>query len=141
MNSKPLYFIGFALLANAAIFTYSHFFPSKKGDLLLDRAAFAQALPASNQMLGFYIMDVDSGTVTVYRVSPENSRLRLMAARSFRNDRFLEDYNNDGITPRDVQKLVAQQHERVDLNKRTDQPTVDQSPKQTDENAPDAPAK
>jgi len=156
---KPLYFIAAALFANAGVMLFSHF-SSGTPDILLDRAAFAQALPAGNapQLLGargiymmpaqlgpatfgLYLMDVDAGTICVYRANPEISRFRLMAARSFRNDRFLEDYNNETPTPRDVQRLIDNQRQRQAIENRTNQSTVDQTPK-PDDNAPDtAPAK
>ena len=64
--------------------------------------------------------------------------ITLMAARSFKNDRFLEDYDNEGLLPKDVQKMVSNQRARQTLENQTSQPTVDQNPK-PDENAPDGP--
>jgi hypothetical protein len=90
------------------------------------------------QTFGLYLMDIDSETITVYRAMPENSRLRLMAARSFKSDRFLTDYNNDKPTPGDVQKLVTEQRRRQEEEKKTAEPTVSQEPK-PDENKPDGP--
>ena len=87
---------------------------------------------------GLYLMDVDSGTICVYKATPETSRFRLMAARSFKYDRFLEDFNNDTPRPKDVQKLADDQRQRVGLRDKDDQPTVDQVPK-PDENLPDVP--
>jgi hypothetical protein len=151
-----LWLIGAGLLANAGMMLYSQI-AGHAPDISLDRVAFAQALPqgGNNGLLGargiymmpaqlgpttfgLYLMDVDSGTICVYKAMPESSRFRLMAARSFKNDRFLEDYDTDGLRPGDVQKLVNNQRQRQNLESQTNQPTVDQTPK-PDENQPDAP--
>ncbi|HUO08457.1 MAG TPA: hypothetical protein VM008_09180 [Phycisphaerae bacterium] len=154
--SKGFWIVGLGLLANAGVMLYSHI-AGRAPDLLLDRAAFAQADPgavSTGQPLGarglymmpaqlganawgVYLMDVDSQTLCVYRTTPETNRFRLMAARSFKNDRFLEDYDNEGLLPKDVQKMVSNQRQRQNLENQTGQPTVDQTPK-PDENAPDA---
>jgi hypothetical protein len=153
---KGIWLVGAGLLANAAVMLYTQV-AGRAPDLLLDRAAFAQAVPGggSGQPLGarglymmpaqlgpstfgVYLMDVDSQTLCVYRATPENNRFRLMAARSFKNDRFLEDYDNEGLLPKDVQKMVGNQRQRQGLENQTGQPTVDQTPK-PGENAPDAP--
>ncbi|MGN6369570.1 MAG: hypothetical protein ACTHN5_15030 [Phycisphaerae bacterium] len=153
--NKGLWIVGLGLLANAAVMLYGQFSGRGASDLLLDRAAFAQASPGAGQPLGargiymmpaqlgnnawgVYLMDVDSQTISVYRALPETNRFRLMAVRSFKNDRFLENFNNEAPLPKDVEKMVAQERQRLNLASQTTQPTVDQSPK-PDENAPDAP--
>jgi hypothetical protein len=151
-----LWLIGVGLLANAGVAWYSQV-AGHAPEISLDRAAFGQAIPAGGgggllgargiymmpaqlgpNTFGVYLMDVDSGTICVYKALPETSRFRLMAARSFKNDRFLEDYDNEGLLPRDVQKVVANQRQRQTLESQTNQPTVDQTPK-PDENLPDGP--
>ena len=152
--NKGLWIVGLGLLANAAVMLYSQL-SGRPADLLIDRAAFAQAAPNGGQPLGargiymmpaqlgsnawgVYLMDVDSQTLCVYRATPDTNRFRLMAARSFKNDRFLEDYDNEGLLPKDVQKMVDNQRQRQNLQSQTNQPTVDQTAK-PDENTPDAP--
>ncbi len=150
--SIGLWLVGLGLLANAGATIYSRF-GGPTADLFLDRAALAQAAPTGQslgarylhdarelgpQSYGLYLMDVDSGTICVYKAIPDTSRFRLMAGASFKNDRFLEDYDNEGLLPKDVQKVVANQRQRQSLEMQTTQPTVDQSVK-PDENAPDAP--
>jgi hypothetical protein len=90
------------------------------------------------QTYGVYLMDVDSETITVYRTNPDLNRFKLMAVRSFKFDRFLNDYNNEKPTPAEVQKIVQDQRNRKEIEKKTEEPTVDQNPK-PDENKPDAP--
>jgi hypothetical protein len=146
-----LWLVGIGLLANAAILLTRDRFP----DITLDRAALAQATPATGQPLGargiymmpaqlgpmtsgLYLMDVDSGTICVYKALPESNRFTLMAARSFKYDRFLEDFNNDKPRPKDVQKLIEAQRLREDLTSKDDLPTVDLTTKPSD-NLPDVP--
>jgi hypothetical protein len=145
--------IGLGLLANAAILLTHNRLP----DITLDRAALAQATPAAQpgQQLGargiymmpaqlgpmsygLYLMDVDSGTICIYKALPDSNRFTLMAARSFKYDRFLEDFNNDKPRPKEVQKLIEAQRQRDDLHSKDDQPTVDLTTKPS-ENLPDAP--
>ncbi len=152
---KALWLIGLGLIANAGVMLYSQF-SGKPADLLLDRSALGQASGEGGAQLlgargiymapaqlgpnsfGLYLMDVDAGTICVYKALPDTSRFRLMAARSFKNDRYLEDYDNEGLLPRDVQKVVSNQRQRQTLESQNGVPTVDQSPK-PDENKPDAP--
>jgi hypothetical protein len=108
------------------------------GQMLGARGIYMMPAQLGPQVFGLYLMDIDSETITVYRANPDNSRFKLMAARSFKYDRFLMDYNNDKLTPGDVQKLVAEQRRRQEEERKTAEPTVDQAPK-VDENLPDAP--
>ena len=136
-TNKALWCVGLGLLANAAALVYTHSpYPA-----FLNQPAFGQANP--NAMLGargiymmpaqlgptafgVYLMDVDSSTICVYRTLPDTSRLKFMAARSFKYDRFMEDLNNDPPTPKEIQKLIQKQRDRVDEENRTKEPTVDQ---------------
>lgn len=56
---------------------------------------------------GLYMIDVDAGTLWCYEYTP--NQLRLVAARSWIFDRYLEEYNIAGLRPADVAKLVQQQ--------------------------------
>ncbi|MCL2641592.1 MAG: hypothetical protein FWD53_12150 [Phycisphaerales bacterium] len=142
MKNKVLWLIVLGLFANAVVLLLT------RGSGF-DNAAFAQT-PGLLGARGIYmtpaqlgpnawgamLLDLDSSTITVYRFDDGRKRLMLAAARTFRHDRFLEDYNNEGLKPADVQKLVEQQRARIDLKTKDDQPTVDQTPK-PDENKPD----
>jgi len=162
-TNKALWLIGIGLLLNAGVLLLRG---QGAPDIVLDRAAMAQVQPTggagpgglSGQPLGargifmmpaqlgpttfgLYLMDVDSGTISVYRSNPDGNgrRFALMAARSFKYDRFLEDFNNDSPRPKDVQKLVEDQAQRIGLQGKDNAATVDQHPK-PDENKPDLPA-
>ena len=144
-----LWLIGLGLLANAAVMLFAK---GQTSDLVLDRTALAQAAPQPGQLLGargiymmpaqlgvnswgLYLMDVDSQTICVYKATPESSHFRLMASRSFKYDRFLEDLNNETLRPKEVQKIVEAQQQRKDLLQKDELPTVDQNPR-PDENQP-----
>ena len=119
-RTGALWLIGIGLLANAAVLLLAR---GQTPDIVLDRSALAQSTPNTGQLLGargiymmpaqlgpsaygLYLLDVDSGTICVYKATPEKSLFRLMSARSFKYDRFLEDLNNEHLTPKEVQKLV-----------------------------------
>ena len=55
---------------------------------------------------GCYVMDVDAQTLAAYKWFEGDKNLRLVAARSFRNDRRLHDFNTDSPTPAEVAKLL-----------------------------------
>ena len=155
-SNKALWLVGIGLLANAAALALGQFGRGAP-ELVLDSKALGQAAPGAGMtgtmlgarglymmpaqlgmnVWGVYLMDVDAGTICVYRALPDSSHLKLMAARSFRNDRFLEDFNNEGLRPKDVQKLVEEQRQRMEQVMKDTVPSVDQNPK-PDPNLPDA---
>jgi len=145
--TAALWCIGIGLLANAAAMVYTA--RAERGyptELTVVGQAQAQvpAMPGAggppNAMLGargiymapaqlspttfgMYLLDLDSSTVCVYRVEA-NSRFRLIAARSFRHDRFVEDFNNEKPTPKEIQEWVEKQKQRNELKAETDRPTA-----------------
>ena len=60
---------------------------------------------------GLFMMDVDAGTIWVYEYVAKEDRLRLVAARSWLYDRYLEDFNCDEPTPAQVAELVEEQRQ------------------------------
>jgi hypothetical protein len=65
---------------------------------------------------GLFMMDVDAGTVWVYEYFPLKRRLKLVCARTFTYDRYLQNYNNDDPTPEQVEALV--ERERMAASRR-----------------------
>jgi hypothetical protein len=55
---------------------------------------------------GLFMMDVDSGNVWVYEYVPRKRTLKLVAARSFIYDRYLDNYNCDEPSPQQVEELL-----------------------------------
>lgn len=58
-----------------------------------------------------WMLDVDAGTVWCYEYNPIKGKMRLVAARSFRYDRYLEEFNVDHPTPEEVEALLRQQRQ------------------------------
>ncbi len=65
------------------------------------------AFPAqmTKSTFGLYMVDVDAGTLWCYEYTA-NRKLRFAAARSWRFDRYLEDFNCDELSPREVEAMV-----------------------------------
>ena len=61
---------------------------------------------------GLYLVDMKRQSLCVYQWLPGTRKLRLMAARTFKYDVQLDEYNADKPTPRDVKRLV-EQHKRL----------------------------
>jgi len=75
------------------------------------RGIFAFSGQLTPSTFGLYMVDVDAGTIWCYEYIMVGGvkRLRLVSARSWIFDRYLEEYNVDGLTPADVQNMVEQQ--------------------------------
>jgi hypothetical protein len=69
---------------------------------------------------GCYVMDVDAQTLCAYQYFPGANKLRLVAARNFRNDRRLQDFNTDHPSPAEVAKLLE-----LEAAGRRDKPDAD----------------
>ena len=139
-HTAGLWAIGLGLLANALVMWSSRSSSAQYPlDLTLDQKAFAQPNPAAPlgargilmmpaqlgpDTFGLYLLDLDAGNIVVYKALPNKDRFHLMAARNFRNDRLLEDFNNDSLTPKEVQKLIQQQKQRETLEGKGETPPV-----------------
>lgn len=73
---------------------------------------------------GCYIMDIDTQVLAAYEYTPGDHNIRLVAAREFRWDRRLKQYNTEAPTPAEVKRLVEQQQDDARVN----QPANDQPP-------------
>ncbi|MBT3279481.1 MAG: hypothetical protein HN909_06120 [Phycisphaerales bacterium] len=58
---------------------------------------------------GLFLVDSKNETICVYQYLPHTKKLKLVAARTYRFDTQLDDYNCDAPSPADVKKLVSQQ--------------------------------
>ncbi len=74
------------------------------------RGVFAFTGQLDKNRYGLFMLDVDSSNVWCYEYLPSTRKLKLVAARSFRWDRYLENYNNDELTPSQVQVLLKEQN-------------------------------
>lgn len=59
---------------------------------------------------GCYLMDVDAQTLCAYQFFPGEKELRLVAARDFRHDRYLSNFNTLPA-PLEVRELVEKERE------------------------------
>lgn len=55
---------------------------------------------------GCYLLDIDSQTIVAYQFMPADRQLRLVAARHFRYDRRLHNYNTQRPTPNEVRAML-----------------------------------
>ncbi len=84
------------------------------------RGIYAFTGQLSKSSYGLFMMDLDTGTVWCYELAPHRQggyRLRLVAARSWLFDRYLEEFNVDEPSPSTVAKLVEKQRSHRDTGK------------------------
>lgn len=120
-RSNPLttvLWVNAALLAVIAILLFS-----RSGAPSLVQSAYGQNQPAiaggagvfimpgqiQEHVWGCYLLDVDAKTLCAYQYTAGDRQLRLAAARSYRYDTKLENFNTEKPTPREVQKLLEKQ--------------------------------
>lgn len=75
------------------------------------RGVFAFTGQLDANRYGLFMLDVDQGTIWCYEIDQVGGtrKLRLVAARSWIYDRYLQDFNCAEPSFRTVQELVAQQ--------------------------------
>lgn len=73
------------------------------------RGIFAFTGQLDENSYGLFMMDVDSSNVWVYQYQPNGRKLKLVAARSFLYDRYLEDYMNDEPGPVQTKMMLDDQ--------------------------------
>jgi hypothetical protein len=156
-----LWLVGIGLLVNAVIMLArpGSRFPD---EISFDNKAFAQSggggagpvgpaintrgiymMPAQLDVnsYGVYLLDLDSSTLVVYRTDAQANRLKLIASRTWKWDRFLDDFNNSAPTPKDVQRMVelARQREQIraqDTQPANTQPVPEEKEEKTEEKLP-----
>lgn len=64
----------------------------------------------STNVWGCYLVDVDSQTLVTYQFSPGDKQLRMVAARNFRFDRKLGNFNTTPF-PQEVSELVKKEQQ------------------------------
>jgi len=75
------------------------------------RGVFAFSGQLSKTSYGVYLVDVDAMTMWVYEYLPQKGCLRLAAARTWRYDRYLEDYNLCDMPPDAVERMIEEQRQ------------------------------
>jgi hypothetical protein len=61
---------------------------------------------------GCYVMDVDAQTLSAYQYMPSEKTMRLVAARTFRHDRRLTNYNT-APPPMEIKDMVDKEQAEV----------------------------
>jgi hypothetical protein len=75
------------------------------------RGVFAFTGQLSKTNYGVFVVDVDAMTIWAYEYLPQKSCLRLAAARTWRYDRYLENFNSCDLPPDVVETMVEQQRQ------------------------------
>lgn len=73
---------------------------------------FVMPAQFSSNTWGAYLLDVDSQTLAAYQYLPAQRQLQLVAARTYRYDRGLQNFNTAAPSPREVEELLRME-ERV----------------------------
>ena len=139
-KNKPLIlvlYVNAALLAAIVVILLGRssapgFLPAALGQnqLPIGGGAGVFIVPAqfSTNVYGCYIMDVDAQTICAYQFYPADKQLRLVAARSYRNDRKLTDFNTPSPTPDEVGQLLEQQQQNARVKEQNKQKVSPEGP-------------
>lgn len=81
------------------------------------RGVYAFTGPLDRDQYGLFMLDVDQGTIWCYgfETTGGTRKLRLIAARSWIYDRYLQDFNCAEPDFREIQALVSQQRDQPAL--------------------------
>jgi hypothetical protein len=82
---------------------------AQQAPMLGARGVYAFPIQLTPKSYGICMLDVDASTVWFYEYVPTTHKLRLASARSWIFDRYLEEYNIEGLAPNEVGELVSKQ--------------------------------
>lgn len=80
------------------------------------RGIFAFTGQIDQNRFGLFMMDVDSSNVWCYEYLPGTRKLKLVAARSFLYDRYLENYQTDEPKPATVKLMLERERQAQGRN-------------------------
>jgi len=86
------------------------------------RGVFAFSGQLSKGTYGLYMVDSDTMTIWVYEYLPQKGCLRLAASRTWRYDRYLENYNTCDLPPEMVEQMIDQQRQERLQSSETKEP-------------------
>lgn len=75
------------------------------------KGIFAFTAPLDKNKHGLFMMDADAGNIWCYEYVGATRKLRLVAARSYLYDRYLEDYMNEEPLPEQVRLMLERQRQ------------------------------
>lgn len=73
------------------------------------RGVFALSGQLTKSTYGIYVVDTDAMTLWMYEYVPQKGCLRLAASRTWRYDRYLEDFNGCDLPPQEIEKMIEEQ--------------------------------
>jgi len=130
--AKALWANCFVLIAILLVLLYRNGTPSIPA---FNSPAYAQQLPIgggagifivpgqfSTNTYGCYIMDVDQQTLCAYQFYPGDKQLRLIAAREFRYDRKLKNFNTGTPSPQEVSQLLTNEQDDARIKEQNNTP-------------------
>lgn len=82
---------------------------AQQAPMLGARGVYAFPMQLTQNTYGICMLDVDASTVWFYEYISTTNKLRLASARSWMFDRYLEEYNVEGLEPNQVGELVDKQ--------------------------------
>jgi hypothetical protein len=107
-----IYAVAILLLVNVLVMLGgrgSHLLPAawaqRQPPIAGGAGVFVMPAQIAQNMWGCYLLDVDSGTLCVYQYFPGAKQLQLLAARDYKWDRRLPEFNTSP-SPQEIKELV-----------------------------------
>jgi len=75
------------------------------------RGVFAYSGQLTKNTYGIFMVDIDAMTTWAYEYDPQKKCLRLVAARTWRYDRYLENHNGCDLPPDVIEQMVEDQRQ------------------------------
>jgi hypothetical protein len=90
------------------------------------RGVFAFSGEITKGVSGVWMVDTDTNTIWAYEYQAQKGCLRLAAARTWRYDRYLENFNGCDPPPDAVERMIEEQRQfrldQADPDRQSDQP-------------------
>jgi len=106
---KWLSLIGLATIAGLLLVQLAADGPIARGQVTAaeEGGVFAVAGQITSDSFGIYLVDTERQTLTVYQWLPSVKKLRLLAARNYRFDLGLDEFNTEPSV-REIQQLTRE---------------------------------
>jgi hypothetical protein len=75
------------------------------------RGVFAFSGQLTKNTYGVFMVDIDAMTTWAYEYDPQKKCLRLVAARTWRYDRYLENHNGCDLPPDVIEQMIEDQRQ------------------------------
>lgn len=118
-NAVGLGLVAFALLSHAggADIRWPAVLPAAYaqapgGGIAGGAGVYVMPAQLSPKAWGAYLLDIDAQTLLVYTYTTDPRQLQLVAARSYRYDRRLQNFNTASPSPEEVRELLDREQRR-----------------------------